>query len=81
MAKQEKVTFCFDRESLVCLRKLSALRQDASLNDTIRSSLAINQIFQEQMQAGFTEIVVRNSRTNEERVMILHDLLSTKEEQ
>ena len=44
--------------------------------DTVRESLQISRALQTQAQQGFTEVIVRNPETNEERVLVIPALQS-----
>jgi hypothetical protein len=45
--------------------------------DTVRESLQITRALQSQAGKGFTEVLVRNPETNEERVLVIPTLLTT----
>ena len=47
--------------------------------EAVRESLSVNRALQNQAKQGFTEIVVRNPETKEERVMVLPTLPATKQ--
>lgn len=42
--------------------------------DTVRESLQISRALQSQAGQGFTEVMVRNPETNEERVIVIPTL-------
>jgi hypothetical protein len=42
--------------------------------DTVRESLQISRALQSQAQQGFTEVIVRNPETDEERVLVIPNL-------
>jgi hypothetical protein len=42
--------------------------------DTVRESLQISRALQAQAQKGFTEVIVRNPETDEERVLVIPTL-------
>jgi Arc/MetJ-type ribon-helix-helix transcriptional regulator len=74
MAKTRRVVFTFDERSLESLQKLTEQGRFASMADTVRESLQINRALQGQANQGFTEVVVRNPDTNEERVLVIPTL-------
>lgn len=75
MAKStRRVVFSFDPRSLESLEKLTAEGQFSSMADTVRESLQISRALQSQANQGFTEVVVRNPTTNEERVLVIPTL-------
>ena len=45
-------------------------------DDTVRESLQISRALQSQANQGFTEVIVRNPETNEERVLVIPSLHS-----
>ncbi|AMV24214.1 hypothetical protein VT84_07440 [Gemmata sp. SH-PL17] len=72
MAKSTKrVVFSFDERSLESLEKLTTQGRFSSMADTVRESLQISRALQAQANQGFTEVVVRNPETREERVLVI----------
>lgn len=71
MAKTHRVVFTFDERSLANLREMVEQGHFGSMADAVRDSLAVNRALQQQVQKGFSEIVVRDPDTKEERVMII----------
>lgn len=71
MAKTRRVIFSFDERSLESLEKLTAEGRFASMADTVRESLQISRALQSQAQQGFSEVIVRNPETDEERVLVI----------
>jgi Arc/MetJ-type ribon-helix-helix transcriptional regulator len=76
MSKSRRVVFSFDERSLESLEKLTAQGRFSSMADTVRESLQISRALQSQAGQGFTEILVRNPETNEERVLVIPTLQS-----
>jgi hypothetical protein len=74
MAKTKRVVFSFDERSLESLQKLTDQGRFSSMADTVRESLQISRALQGQAQQGYTEVVVRNPETNEERVLVIPTL-------
>jgi len=74
MAKNKRVVFSFDERSLESLEKLTQQGRFSSMADTVRESLQISRALQSQAGQGFTEVVVRNPETNEERVLVIPTL-------
>jgi Arc/MetJ-type ribon-helix-helix transcriptional regulator len=74
MAKTRRVVFSFDERSLESLEKLTEQGRFSSMADTVRESLQISRALQSQAGQGFTEVLVRNPETNEERVLVLPPL-------
>lgn len=71
---QKRVVFTFDERSLESLKQITEQGHFASMAETVRESLQINRALQRQAQGGFTEVVVRNPRTKEERVIVIPSL-------
>ncbi len=71
MAKTRRVVFSFDERSLESLEKLTEQGRFSSMADTVRESLQISRALLGQAQRGFTEVIVRNPETNEERVLVI----------
>lgn len=76
MSKSRRVVFSFDQRSLESLEKLTAQGRFSSMADTVRESLQISRALHSQAGQGFTEILVRNPETNEERVLVIPTLQS-----
>lgn len=74
MAKTKRVVFSFDERSLASLENLTKQGRFPSMAETVRESLQISRAFQSQAEQGFTEVVVRNPKTNEERVIVIPTL-------
>lgn len=71
---QKRVVFTFDERSLESLKEITEQGHFSSMAETVRESLTINRALQRQAQSGFTEVVVRNPKTNEERVIVIPSL-------
>ena len=81
MAKStRRVVFSFDARSLESLERLTEEGRFSSMADTVRESLQISRALQSQANQGFTEVVVRNPETNEERVLVIPTLQATPAE-
>jgi SpoU rRNA methylase family enzyme len=74
MAKTRRVVFSFDERSFESLEKLTEQGRTGSMANTVRDSLQVTRALQSQAQNGYTEVVVRNPETNEERVLVLPNL-------
>ncbi len=74
MSKNKRVVFTFDERSLESLQKLTEQGRFSSMADTVRESLQISRALQSQAGQGFTEVMVRNPETNEERVLVIPTL-------
>jgi Arc/MetJ-type ribon-helix-helix transcriptional regulator len=74
MSKTRRVVFSFDERSLESLQELTDQGRFSSMADTVRESLQISRALQAQAGRGFTEVLVRNPETNEERVLVIPTL-------
>lgn len=75
MAKpSQRVVFTFDDRSLESLKEITEQGHFASMAESVRESLQINRALQKQAKSGFSEVVVRNPKTNEERVIVIPSL-------
>ena len=73
--KSKRVAFTFDDRSVRTLEQLTQEGRFSSLADTVRESIQISRALQTQAKKGFTEIVVRNPDTNQERVVVVPRLI------
>lgn len=71
MANAKRVVFSFDERSLESLEKLKNQGRFSSMGDAVRESLQINRALQSQANQGYTEVIVRNPETKEERVIVI----------
>lgn len=74
--KSKRVAFTFDERSLTTLEEMTNEGHFASMADTVRESLQISHALQSQAKKGYTEVIVRNPETNEEKIIIIPTLQS-----
>ena len=74
MAKTKRVVFGFDEKSFEGLEKMTKQGRYPSMASAVKDSLQISRALQGQVEQGFTEIVVRNPETNQERVIVIPSL-------
>jgi metal-responsive CopG/Arc/MetJ family transcriptional regulator len=74
MSVKKRVVFSFDERSLESLETLKERGRLDSLADAVRNSLQVSRALQQQKELGYTEVVVRNPQTKEERVLIIPNL-------
>jgi hypothetical protein len=74
MPKAQRVVFSFDDRSLESLQRLKEQGRFSSMAGAVRESLQISRALQSQAGQGFTEIIVRNPATKEERVLVVPHL-------
>lgn len=68
--KSKRVVFTFDDASVKTLQQMTEEGSYCSMAECVRESLQITQAIQSQAQRGFTEIILRNPNTNQERTLI-----------
>lgn len=68
---KKRVVFTFDERSFESMEKVKDRGHFSSLAETVRTSLKINHALQSQVDQGYSEVVVRNPKTKEERVLII----------
>jgi hypothetical protein len=81
MAKTRRVVFGFDERSLDSLKRITDQGHFSSMADSVRESLQVMNALQNQAQKGFTEVVVRNPDTHEERVLVIPTLAPPSSEE
>lgn len=74
MAKTKRVVFSFDQKSLARLEDLTEQGHFSSMAETVRESLQVSRALQSQAEQGFSEVVVRNPQTGDERVIVIPTL-------
>jgi len=74
MPKTRRVVFSFDERSLDSLTRITERGRFPSMAETVRESLQISRALQSQAEQGFTEVIVRNPETKEERVIVIPNL-------
>jgi Arc/MetJ-type ribon-helix-helix transcriptional regulator len=76
MSKAQRVVFSFDERSLESLQRIREQGRFSSMADAVRESLQVSRALQSQAEQGFSELVVRNPQTGEERVIVIPNLQS-----
>jgi Arc/MetJ-type ribon-helix-helix transcriptional regulator len=74
MAKAQRVIFSFDERSLESLQQMRERGRFSSMAEAVRESLQTSRALQAQAEQGYTELVVRNPETGEERVLVIPTL-------
>ncbi len=74
MNPKKRVVFSFDERSLESLETLRERARLGSLADVVRNSLQVSRALQQQKELGYSEFIVRNPDTKEERVLIIPNL-------
>jgi Arc/MetJ-type ribon-helix-helix transcriptional regulator len=80
MPRSKRVLFSFDPRNYRNLQALTAVGGFTSPSDAVRDALRLARALQAQAEKGFSEVVVRNPGTKEERVIVpAFDLLESQE--
>ncbi len=74
MSVKKRVVFTFDQRSMESLETLKERGRLDSLAEAVRNSLQLSRALQQQKELGYTEVVVRNPQTKEEKVLIIPNL-------
>ena len=74
MSRNKRVVFTFDERSLESLQKLTEQGRFSSMADTVRESCKSVVPCNRKRDRDFTEVMVRNPETNEERVLVIPTL-------
>jgi len=67
----KRIIFSFDEKSLQSLEQVKQRGAFPSLGTAVRESVSINEVLHDQAALGFTEIVVRNPKTNQEKTIFV----------
>lgn len=78
--KNKRVAFTFDERSLTTLDDMTKDGKFATMGDTVRESLQISRALQNQAKNGYVEVIVRNPKTGEQKVIVIPSLHSLSEE-
>ena len=70
----QRVVFTFDEQSLNTLKTVKEKGAFSSLGTAVRESVQLSEILQEQVAEGFTEVVLRNPQTNQEKTIVVPSL-------
>lgn len=71
----KRIVFSFSEESYRTLKKIQDVGQFATSAEALRAALSVINALQQQGDEGFTEIIVRNSKSGDERVLEMRHLL------
>ncbi len=69
--RSQRIVFSFDPGSLSSLNAVKERGKFSSLGTTVRASVQLQEVLQEQVEDGFTEVIVRNPITNQEKVLYI----------
>ena len=63
MSKGKRVVFTFDERSFDSLEKMKDNGNYGSLAEAVRDSLKVSRSLQQQSEQGYSEVIVRNTKT------------------
>jgi hypothetical protein len=70
----QRVVFTFDDSSLESLKQIQERGDFSSMGTAVRDSIQISEVLQDQVADGFTEVVLRNPRTKQEKTLVIPSL-------
>jgi hypothetical protein len=73
----KRIVFTFDDSSLRSLERVKERGGFSSLGTAVRESIQINQELHDQASEGFSEVVVRNPKTKQEKTIVIPSLKRT----
>jgi hypothetical protein len=66
----QRVVFTFDDSSLQSLNHIKERGEYSSMGTAVRDSIQLSEVLQEQVADGFTEVVLRNPHTDQEKILV-----------
>ena len=70
----QRVVLTFDANSLDSLKQLQERGEFSSIGTAVREAVQLSEVLQEQVDDGFTEVVLRNPKTNQEKTLVIPSL-------
>jgi hypothetical protein len=70
----QRVVFTFDEGSLNTLKQVKEKGDFSSLGTAVRESVQVSDVLQDLVSGGFTELVVRNPKTSQEKTIVIGSL-------
>ena len=74
--KKTRIVFTFDEQSLAGLEEMTDDGNYACFAETVRDSLQITRSLQKLAKRGYSEIIIRDPETEEERLLVIPSLRS-----
>ena len=71
VTKKQRIVFSFDNRSLDALKKMAEKEDGNNMARAVRKSIELRRALNRQREDGFEEIIVRNPKTKQERVLVL----------
>ena len=70
----QRVVFTFDDSSLESLKQVRDRGEFSSMGTAVRDSIQLSEVLQDQVADGFSEVVLRNPRTSQEKTLVIPSL-------
>ncbi len=70
----QRVVFTFDDSSLGSLKQVQQRGEFASMGTAVRESVQLSEVLQDQVADGFSEVVLRNPKTKQEKTLVIPSL-------
>ena len=70
----QRVVLTFDANSIESLKQLQERGEFSSIGTAVREAVQLSEVLQEQVDDGFTEVVLRNPKTNQEKTLVIPSL-------
>lgn len=70
----QRVVFTFDDGSLASLKQVQERGVFSSMGTAVRESIQLSEVLQDQVADGFTEVILRNPRTSQEKTLVIPSL-------
>ena len=67
----KRIVFTFDPKSMGSLEAVKDKGRFSSLGTAVRESILVNEVLHNQVAQGFTEVVVRNPITKQEKTIVI----------
>jgi hypothetical protein len=67
----KRIVFTFDPKSMGSLEAVKDKGRFSSLGTAVRESILVNEVLHNQVAEGFTEVVVRNPKTKQEKTIVI----------
>jgi hypothetical protein len=75
MEPMARVVFTFDEMSLGSLKQVQEKGAFSSMGTAVREAVQVSEVLQDQAEQGFTEVVLRNPKTSQEKTIVIPSLL------
>lgn len=70
----QRVVFSFDERIYSTLKEVQENGEFPSMGTAVRESIQLSDILQEQAAEGYTEVIVRNPKTNMQKILVIPSL-------